>query len=54
MNHIYISSCVPDGGIFHYTFENGVLTQQDFTPLDSPMYTIIRDGKLHVILREAD
>lgn len=54
MNHIYILSCEIDGGIYHYLFENGKLKFVNKTPIDHPMYAIIRDNMLHVILREFD
>lgn len=54
MEHIYILSCEKDGGIYHYLFENGEFQFVDKTPLDRPMYAIIREDKIHVILREVD
>ncbi|MBQ8649140.1 MAG: lactonase family protein [Clostridia bacterium] len=54
MKHIYIASCVADGGIYHYIFNGGSLTLMDKTELDRPMYMVIRDGKMYVLLREID
>lgn len=54
MKHIYISSCDKSGGIYHYAFENGNLNFVNKTPLDRPMYAIVRERKLYVILRETD
>lgn len=54
MKHIYIASCVSDGGIYHYTFENGELLFKEKTELDRPMYMIKKDNKMYVILREID
>lgn len=54
MEHIYILSCEKDGGIYHYLFNNGKLGLVDKTALDRPMYAIIRDNRLYVILREID
>ena len=54
MKHIYILSCETDGGIYHYLFENGKFEFVDKTDLDRPMYAIIRDNKMYVILREID
>ncbi len=54
MKSIYILSCQKNGGIYRYFFQNGKLTFLDKTPLDRPMYAIIRGNKLHVILRETD
>lgn len=54
IKHIYISSCEKDGGIYHYLFENGKFEFVEKTTLDRPMYAIIRDNKMYVILREVD
>lgn len=54
IKHIYILSCEKDGGIYHYLFENGKFEFVNKTPLDRPMYAIIRDNKIYVILREID
>lgn len=52
MKHIYIASCAADGGIYHYIFENESLTFKDKTSLDRPMYMVIRNNKMYVLLRE--
>lgn len=50
--NIYISSCEEDGGIYRYVLNNdGSLTFADVTPMDRPMYTVIYDNKLYVLLR---
>lgn len=54
MKHIYILSCEKTGGIYHYLFENGKFQFIEKTPLDRPMYAIIRDKKMYAILREID
>ena len=54
MKHIYILSCEKGGGIYHYLFDNGRFQFVEKTPLDRPMYAIIRDKKLYAILREID
>ena len=54
MKHIYILSCETDGGIYHYLFKNGKFTFLEKTPIDRPMYAIIRNNKMYVILREID
>lgn len=54
MQHIYILSCETNGGVFHYSFNKGELKFIDKTKLDRPMYAIIRENKLYVILREID
>ena len=54
MKHIYILSCEKTGGIYHYLFRNGKFQFIEKTPLDRPMYAIIRDKKMYAILREID
>ncbi|MGN1047748.1 MAG: beta-propeller fold lactonase family protein [Eubacteriales bacterium] len=51
--HIYISACSPDGGIYHYIQNgDGSLDLKDILKLDRPMYHIIKDGAMHILLRE--
>jgi len=52
--HIYILSCENTGGIYHYLFNDGNFELVEKTPLDCPMYAIVRDNKMYVILRETD
>lgn len=54
MKHIYILSCEKNGGVYHYIFNNGEFQFAEKTPLDRPMYAIIRDNRMYVILRETD
>lgn len=54
MKHIYILSCETDGGIYHYLFDEGAISFVDKTPLDRPMYAVIKNNKFYVILREVD
>ncbi len=54
MKNIYILSCEKQGGIYHFLFENGKFQFVEKTELDRPMYAIIRDNKMYVILREID
>lgn len=54
MKHVYICSCSLEGGIYHYTFNNGKLSFCEKTPLDRPMYAREYNGKLYVVLREVD
>ena len=54
MKHIYILSCEKTGGIYHYLFQEGKFEFVNKTPLDRPMYAIIRDNKMYVLLREID
>lgn len=54
MKDIYISSCDKDGGIYHYTMENGKLIFREKTELDRPMYTVYYKDRLYVLLKETD
>lgn len=48
---IYVSSCCEDGGIYVFDKENSQLKQTQFMPVDRPMYSVIDNNKLYVILR---
>lgn len=48
---IYIASCAETGGIYHYKMINGDLTFVDVTRMDRPMYMIIKEQKMYIILR---
>ena len=51
-NYIYIASRTKDGGIYKYEFSKGKgYIKKDFFPLDSPMYMIIENRKMHILLR---
>jgi len=53
--HVYIASCDPQGGIYHYEMSReGKLTLLDITPMDSPKYMILADDRMYVILRGGD
>lgn len=54
MNHIYISSCDKSGGIYRFELQNGKLLFKEKTAVDRPMYTVSRQNKLYVLLRETD
>ena len=49
---IYIASCVKDGGIvrFQYQDKKGYV-QEEITAVDSPMYMIMLKSKMHILLR---
>lgn len=49
--HLYFASCVRDGGIWHYTLQDGTLHREGKTPCDRPMYLYAEDGKLWALLR---
>jgi 6-phosphogluconolactonase len=50
--NLYFAACTPDGGIYHYTFDNSSLEFVHKYELDRPMYLCADGGKLHVLLRE--
>jgi len=52
-HHVYIASCDEQGGIYHYHMEDssGQLTEVSFTPMDSPKYMVIADGKMYIVLK---
>ena len=50
MKHIYILSCEKTGGIYHYLFKDGGFEFVDKTPLDRPMYAVIRDNTINVLV----
>lgn len=50
--NIYIASCSPDGGIYHYTlFPDGHMEFVNKTNLDRPMYTTVDKNKMYILLR---
>jgi len=50
--NIYIASCDQNGGIYHFDLdETGKLTKTCFTPMDRPMYMVIKDRKMYILLR---
>lgn len=51
-NIVYIASRTKNGGIFKYEFQNEKgYVKKTFAPLDSPMYMIIKNKKMHILLR---
>lgn len=55
MTNIYIASCIKGGGIYHYTLsENNALDFCEKTTLDEPMYMIVRNEKMYILLRQPD
>ena len=50
MTHIYIASCVEDGGIYHYILDRGALTLAETLPLPHPMYMTIDRDRLYCVL----
>ena len=50
--HVYVASCVPDGGIYHYVYDNGDIREIGKTAADRPMYLAVDDNRLYAVLRE--
>ena len=48
--HIYIASCVPDGGIYHFQCEDGKLKQLEKTDVHQPMYLEVVGDRLYAVL----
>ena len=48
---VYIASCTQTGGIYHYKLQDGILNFADFTPMDRPMYAVVENHRLYVVLR---
>ena len=52
MINVYISSCDKNGGVFRFEMmADGRLRELDFTPVSTPSYFAIADGRLHMTLR---
>ena len=50
--NIYIASCDQNGGIYHFDLdETGKMKKKGFTPMDRPMYMVIKDRKMYILLR---
>lgn len=50
--NFYIASCDENGGIYHYRLlADGTVEYVNRTPMDRPMYMIISDSKMYVLLR---
>ena len=50
--HIYIASCTPDGGIYHYLCQDGNLQFREKTDADRPMYLAVAEDSLYAVLRQ--
>lgn len=48
---VYVASCVEKGGIYHYKMDDGVLNLIDITSMDRPMYMVVKERKMYIILR---
>lgn len=52
MRDLYFAACSPEGGIYHYKFDNGKLEFVKKYDIDRPMYLAIENDKMYVILRD--
>ena len=48
--HIYLASCTPDGGIYHYLCRDGQLQKLEKTDADQPMYLEVVGDRLYAVL----
>lgn len=48
---VYVASCVETGGIYHYKMVNGSVYLADIVKMDRPMYMVIDNHKMYVVLR---
>ena len=51
-DHIYVASCVEDGGIYRYFLhDDGKLELAEKAELDRPMYMTVENDKMYIVLR---
>lgn len=50
--HLYVASCVKNGGILHYIYKSGKLQKKGKVTCDRPMYLHLRNGSMQVLLRQ--
>ena len=48
---VYVASCTPTGGIYHYKMSGSHLELAEITPMDRPMYMVIEEKKMYIVLR---
>ncbi len=48
---VYIASCVENGGIYHYKMDNGIMRLMEIVHMDRPMYMIVENKKMYIVLR---
>ena len=48
---VYVASCTTTGGIYHYKMCAGHLKLAEITPMDRPMYMVIDNQKMYIVLR---
>ena len=54
MKSIYISSCVPDGGVWRCGFDGETLTKRDVSPVGRVMYTAREGDTIYAVSLEPD
>lgn len=50
---VYVSSCTKDGGIYRYDLTSDRLRFIDKTPLCEPKYTVVHNGRLYALKKQA-
>lgn len=50
ITHLYFAACAADGGIYHYTLQDGQLTLRRRLALDRPMYLELQGDTLRALL----
>ena len=50
VTHLYVAACAGDGGIYHYTLQDGQLTLRQQLCVDRPMYLELQGGTLRALL----
>lgn len=51
MKHLYFAACTNDGGVYHYTLENGKLGFVSKTLMNRPMYLDVTEEDMKVVLQ---
>ena len=51
MVHMYVASCVSDGGVWHYRLEDGMPVFCEKTPAQNPMYLFPTEDRMYAVLR---
>lgn len=49
--HLYFAACDPQGGIYHYTMENGNISFAEKTSCSQPTYLDVKGNSMQVLLR---
>lgn len=52
MKNLYFLGCDKNGGVYHYKQADGKLVFCEKTPLDRPMFSVIENNTMYVLLRD--